>query len=64
MDDAQIVQMYWDRSERAITETDAKYGDYCYSIAYNAYAPFDGQCCDGNAVTESNDPPAAAHRNG
>ena len=38
MDDAQIVQMYWDRSERAITETDAKYGDYCYSIAYNALA--------------------------
>ena len=38
MDDGQIVQLYWDRSEQAITETDAKYGAYCYSIAYNALA--------------------------
>ena len=38
MDDASIVQLYWDRSERAISETDAKYGAYCYSIAYNALA--------------------------
>lgn len=36
MEDAGIVQLYWDRSERAVTETDAKYGPYCYSIAYNA----------------------------
>ena len=35
MDDSQIVQLYWDRSEYAITETEAKYGKYCYRIAYN-----------------------------
>lgn len=38
MDDKRIVQLYWDRSEQAITETDNKYGTYCYSIAYNALA--------------------------
>ena len=34
MDDEMIVQLYWDRSEDAITETDRKYGKYCSSIAY------------------------------
>lgn len=38
MDDKNIVQLYWDRSEQAIVETDSKYGAYCYSIAYNALA--------------------------
>lgn len=38
MDDKSIVQLYWERSEQAIVETDAKYGKYCYSIAYNALA--------------------------
>lgn len=33
MEDAQIVQLYWDRSEQAIDETAAKYGPYCHSIA-------------------------------
>lgn len=35
MDDQAIVQLYFDRSEDAIAETDAKYGSYCHSIAYN-----------------------------
>lgn len=35
MEDQQILQLYWDRSEQAIAETDAKYGRYCYSIAHN-----------------------------
>lgn len=35
MDDNGIVQLYWQRSEKAITETDKKYGGYCYHIAYN-----------------------------
>ena len=34
MDDELIVQLYWDRSENAILETDRKYGAYCDSIAY------------------------------
>ena len=33
--DSQIVQLYWDRDERAIPETAAAYGGYCFTIAHN-----------------------------
>lgn len=35
MDDKAIVDLYWSRSERAISETAAKYGAYCRTIALN-----------------------------
>ncbi len=35
MDDRRIVELYWERNERAIEETKSKYGRYCYAIAYN-----------------------------
>lgn len=35
MNDCAIVDMYWDRNERALEETAAKYGRYCRSIACN-----------------------------
>lgn len=35
MDDSAIIDLYFDRSETAISETEKKYGPYCYSIAYN-----------------------------
>ena len=35
MNDVQIVDLFWQRSERAIPETDRKYGGYCQAIAYN-----------------------------
>lgn len=35
MDDQRIIDLYWNRSERAIAESDQKYGKYCYAIAYN-----------------------------
>lgn len=35
MEDNRIVDLYWARSEDAITETSEKYGKYCYAIAYN-----------------------------
>lgn len=38
MDDAHIVDLFWARSEDAISETSAKYGDYCHSIAYSILA--------------------------
>ena len=38
MEDAQIVTLYWDRDERAIGETDKKYGKYPHTIAYNILA--------------------------
>lgn len=38
MEDAQIVSLYWDRSEDAIRETEAKYDRYLTKIAYNILA--------------------------
>ena len=35
MDDKNIIDLYFDRSENAISETAVKYGGYCFSIAYN-----------------------------
>lgn len=35
MDDKQIVDLYWERSETAISETAKKYGRYCHYIAFN-----------------------------
>lgn len=35
MDDKQIIDLYWARSENAISETADKYGKYCHYIAYN-----------------------------
>ena len=34
MNDTDIVELYWQRSPRAIEETDRKYRSYCGSIAY------------------------------
>ena len=33
-EDQKIIDLYWNRSENAITETAVKYGRYCTSIAY------------------------------
>ena len=38
MEDARIVELFWKRSEKAIEETASKYGNYCYSIAFNILA--------------------------
>ena len=35
MEDAQILDLYFARSEQAIKETDLKFGRYCLTIAYN-----------------------------
>ena len=35
LSDDRIVELYWERSESAISETADKYGDYCNYIAYN-----------------------------
>jgi RNA polymerase sigma-70 factor (ECF subfamily) len=35
MEDSRIVDLYWDRDERAITETDIKYGAFCRTLAKN-----------------------------
>ena len=33
MDDQQIVALYWQRSDEAIVQSDAKYGPYCHTVA-------------------------------
>ena len=38
MEDERIIDLYWQRSEDAITETAAKYGSYLHSIAYRILA--------------------------
>ena len=38
MEDRDIIALFWSRDESAIRETAAKYGKYCYSIAYNILA--------------------------
>ena len=35
MKDTEIVELYWQRSERAVEESDRKYGAYCRTVAYN-----------------------------
>ena len=38
MEDSRIVDLYWRRSGDAVTETSAKYVNYCYAIAHNLLA--------------------------
>lgn len=33
MEDSRIVELFWQRDERAIAETDRKYGAYCRTVA-------------------------------
>ena len=46
MQDEQIIDLYWERSEEAIRETDKKYGKYCGTIAWNIlYSAEDAEEC-------------------
>ena len=38
MNDNQIVDLYWTRSEKAIEETEHKFGSYCRTVSYNILA--------------------------
>ena len=35
VEDEQIIELYWQRNEKAIQETDKKYGQFLYRIAFN-----------------------------
>ena len=35
MNDNEIIGLYWERKETAITASADKYGNYCHSISYN-----------------------------
>ena len=41
MEDVQIIDLYWARSEQAVQETDTKYGGYCRAIAHNILKNFE-----------------------
>lgn len=41
MQDASIVELYWNRDESAIEQTDKKYGHYLTKIAYNILSDYD-----------------------
>ena len=46
MEDKQIIDLYWERSETAISETEHKYGKYCLRIAFNILRSYeDSQEC-------------------
>ena len=38
MEDPEIIQLYWERSEQAIRESEGKYGPLCHAIAWNILA--------------------------
>lgn len=65
MEDIQIIDLYWARSESAITETDKKYGKYCYYIAYNIlYSNEDTEECVNDTYMQvwNNIPPSRPFR--
>lgn len=35
MEDQELIALYWNREETAITQTAEQYGSYCYAIAWN-----------------------------
>ena len=46
MEDSKIIDLYFERSESAIQETQSKYGRYCYYIAYHIlYDDSDAEEC-------------------
>ena len=46
MKDTEILDLYWAREERAISETEKAYGSYCYSIAWHIlYSKEDSDEC-------------------
>jgi len=48
MEDKEIIDLYFERSESAIAETDKKYGAYCNTIAYNILQNSEDteECCN------------------
>ena len=38
MEDRDIVELYWQRSDRAVQESEKKYGPWCRTIAQNIVA--------------------------
>ena len=59
MQDYEIVDLYWARSERAISETKDKYGSYCRKIAMNIVVNVEDseECVDDTYLSAWNSMP-------
>ena len=54
MDDSQIIELYWQRSQAAITETSEKYARYCLAISLGILSDeADAQVCQRYPSTGS-----------
>ncbi len=54
MEDREIVALYWQRDERAIAETEGKYGPFCRSLARNLLgSPEDAEECVSDTWMEA-----------
>lgn len=45
MEDNQIIELYWARSQQAIAASETKYGAYCRAVARNILSPEDAEEC-------------------
>ncbi len=61
MEDNQIIQLFFDRDESALKETEMKYGRLCYKIAYDALNDADDawECANDTYLTLWNAIPPA-----
>ena len=64
-EDSEIVELYFKRDERAIKETERKYGRYLYSVIYNVLGDSDGteECLDDTYIGVWNAIPPTRPRN-
>ena len=54
MEDSKIIDLYFARDEKAIYETQIKYGPYCYAISYNIlHNNEDSQECVSDAYLDT-----------
>jgi RNA polymerase sigma-70 factor (ECF subfamily) len=54
VEDSEIVALYWQRDERAIAETDGKYGPFCRAMARNLLgSPEDAEECVSDTWLEA-----------
>lgn len=54
MDDKRIVDLFWERSETALAETEKKYGSYCHRIAMNILSnELDAEECVNDAYLKA-----------
>lgn len=60
MKDAEIVELYWERSEDAIQQTQQKYGAYLFKVSYNILGDFEDsrECVNDTYLAAWNSMPA------